>query len=148
MSTIDLNKVTQILDDAQIGPDQRGPMLSIAVARAIGYQLQLPSSPVTSADSYYIQNEQALAEAVVSQINERVAIDVEKTCDLIRAVWTFRYRMVYLSNHPAVRGFLDGLVRVGSTEFPGYVSELMTAIPEGNMLDYVAATIRDSFQEA
>ena len=145
MSTIDLNKIIQLMNDAQFTASQRGPMITIALARAIGYGLQLPTSEVADPSIYYINNAQALAEAAVSQVNEQVAVDVTKACDLVRSVWLFRYRLVYQANNSTVRNFLDGLVRVGSTEFPGYVSELMTLVPEGNMLDYIASIVKEGF---
>lgn len=142
---IDLNKIVQMLDDAQYTPDKRGAVLSLALARAVGYNLDLPTSPVNDHVTFYISNTQALVEQVVCQVNEQVAIDVAKTCDLIKAVWTFRYRLVFQAANPTVRSFLDGLVKVGSTEFPGYVSELMIGLDDDRLLDYVASVIKDSF---
>lgn len=141
---IDLNKIIHILDGANITADKRGAILSLGLARAIGYNLDLPTSPVDDPVTFYISNVQSLAETVVSQVNEQVAIDVRKTCDLIKAVWTFRYRLVYQANNPTVRAFLDGLVKVGSTEFPGYVSELMICVGEDNLLDYIAGIMTEA----
>lgn len=143
---IDMNKIVCILDDAKLTPDKRGPLLSLALARAVGYSLDLPTSQVNDPASFYIGNVQTLAEQIVSQVNEQVSVDVLKTCDLIKAVWTFRYRLVYNANNPSVRAFLDSLVRVGSTEFPGYVSELMIALPENNKLDYIASMIQEQYR--
>lgn len=141
---IDLNKIIQIMDGANLTADKRGAVISLALARAIGYNLDLPTSPVNDPVTFYISNVQSLAETVVSQVNEQVAIDVRKTSDLIKAVWTFRYRLVYQAANPTVRSFLDGLVKVGSTEFPGYVSELMISMGEDNLLDYIAGIMTDA----
>lgn len=144
---IDLNKIIGILDDAQLTPDKRGAILSIALARAVGYSLDLPTSPVNESlndpGMFYISNVQSFAEEIVSQVNEQIPVDVQKTCDLIKAVWTFRYRLVFNPSNPTVRAFLDGLVKVGSTEFPGYVSELLIGLDNTNILDYIAGCVKD-----
>ncbi len=145
MTAIDLNKIVGIMDDAQISAENRGPILTLAVARSIGYALDLPTQRVGDSGTFFISNLQSNVESVVSQVNEQIAIDVERTCNLVKAVWTFRYRLVYQPMNPTVRTFLDAIVKVGSTEFPGYVSELMISLPDNNLLEYISSIVSSSF---
>lgn len=145
MSAIDLNKIVGIMDDAQIATEKRGAILTLAIARSIGYALDLPAERTQDAGMFYISNLQGYVETIVSQVNEQIAIDVERACDLIKSVWTFRYRLVYQPTNPTIRTFLDAIVKVGSSEFPGYVSELMIALPDNNLLEYISNIVSASF---
>lgn len=146
--SINLNQILQHLDNANVAAHKRAAVISVAVARAVGYSLQLPTSPVENPKTFYIGQCQAITEEIVSQINEAIAIDVEKTCDLICSVWMFRYRLVFNANNGAVRDFLDDLVRAGSTEFPGYVAELLNELPDAAMLDYIVKQVQENCQGA
>lgn len=142
---IPVNQIIELMTQTNVPAGNRGKLLSIALARAIGYSLQIPTSKVESPLTYYIAQEKTIADQAVSEVNEQMALDVEKTCQLIQAFWLFRYRVVYDAGNAAVRNFMDGLVKVGSREFPGYVSEFMIDLPDDWIMDRVAAMIRDGF---
>lgn len=140
---INVNKVLNLMTEASVPVEQRAKVLSIAMARAIGYSLAMPTSKVELPLSHYAMQEKSMVDQVVSEINEIYPIDVEKTCSLIQAFWLFRYRVIYDVNNTAVREFMDGLVKCGSREFPGYVSEFMIELKDDWMLDRVAAMLRE-----
>lgn len=141
--SIDLNVIVQTFDDLEVPVNARSAVISLALARAVGYALSLPTSEVSDTSTYYHTQHQTVVDAVVSTVNEQFLIDVEKTRALVHSIWLFRYRLVFNANNSAVRQFLDSIVRVGSIEFPGYVSELMITIGDHKILDYMASLVKD-----
>lgn len=144
---INVFQIVKFLDDSGVPAADRAVVLSICLARAVGYGLDMPTSKVESPQSYYISNLKSLADSVVSQVNENIALNFDATCKLIESFWTFRYRLVYDMGNMAARNFLDGLVKVGSREFPGYVADFLIKLPEDFIMDKIAAIIRDGVKE-
>lgn len=143
---IDINVILSVLDKAEVAPANRSAVISLAVARAVGYGLSLPTECVNSPSNFFILNKEAEACSVVSQINETIAIDVTKTCDMIRGIWLFRYRMVFDSFNPAVRNFIDGILRVGLDGLPSDVSPIMIDLADSNVLEVIANIVRDGMR--
>ncbi len=143
---IDLNVILSVLDRSEVAPANRSAVISLAVARAVGYSLSLPTESVNSPSNFFILNKEAEACSVVSLINETVSIDVTKTCDMIRGIWLFRYRMVFDSFNPAVYNFIDGILRVGLDGLPADVSTMMIDLADSKTLDIIANIVRDGMR--
>lgn len=141
-----ITECLSLMNEAKIPVDQQGKLISIAIARSLGYSLALPSSAVEAPLSHYALQEKTVVDEAISKINESISLDVEKTCSLVQAFWLFRYRLVFDSNNVAVRSFMDGLVKCGSKEFPGYVSEFMIELQEPWILDRITNCIRNGFE--
>ena len=143
-----INECVRLMTEAQIPVEQQGKLVSVAIARSLGYSLAIPTSAVESALSYYTLQEKSLVDEAISKINEAISIDVAATQALVQAFWLFRYRLVYDACNVAVRSFMDGLVKCGSREFPGYVSEYLIDLKDDWILDKVASCVRDGFEGA
>lgn len=139
----DINGCVKLMTEANIPVDQQGKLVSVALARSLGYSLTIPTSAVEAPLSHYALNEKTLVDEAISTVNESLSIDVEKTSALVQAFWLFRYRLVYDSGNIAVRNFMDGLVKCGSKEFPGYVSEFLINLESDWILDRIVGFIRD-----
>lgn len=136
------------LDRCGIALADRGYLLSVAIARAVAYQLPLPTSPVESPAVYFIETHKATAEGMLCEINERCVMNIDAAASLMQNLWIFRYRMVFDCNNAACRGFLDAMVRVGSRELPPAVSELMTKYESSESLDLVTRAVGMAIEEA
>ncbi len=129
------------LDNLGIPLDRRSFLLSLAYARALGYALALPTSPVENLYGHFTDTHKAAVEDVLAQINEKIVIDIDATVDLTQRIWAFRYRMVFDANNAAVRQFMDAMVKVGSRELPPKVSEWMISYEANDILERLARTV-------
>lgn len=136
-----LYSFTASMEELGVPLEQRTVLLSIALARAIGYKLPIPTAAVDDVRAYYEDQHRNNVDQTLAKINERIVFDLGEISNLAAAVWTFRYRMVHDPSNPAVRDFLDNMVKVGSKEFPTRVSEYLIRSSDDRMLDKVASAV-------
>ncbi len=135
------------LDRCGVSLQERGYLLTVAFARAVAYRLPLPAEPVENPYRYFIETHKAAAEEMLSEINERVVLDIDAAADLLQRVWIFRYRLVHDAHNVAVRNFLDAMIRVGSRELPPAVSELMVRCKDNDALDIITRAVGMAIEE-
>lgn len=145
---LNTQSIVSDLDSIEVPLEDRLYVLTLAFARAIGYALPLPTSPVDNPYIAFTTIHKAEVEALAAQINERVPIDIDTVCDLTARLWIFRVRMVYDANNSVVRQFLDAMVKVGSREIPPKTSEFLIKYEASEAVDrmarYLSAVIRES----
>lgn len=129
------------LDRFGVALADRSYVLSVAFARAVAYQLPLPTSPVADPYAAFIETQKVAVEDMLSQVNESVVLSFDATADLVQRLWVFRYRMVFDPNNSAVRGFLDAMIRVGSRELPPKLSEMMVNYASSDVLDAITRVV-------
>lgn len=136
-----IQSVISELDNQGVALEDRKFVLSMALARAVGYALELPTKPVDNPYVHYIANHKLEVEKLLCEFNETVVLDIDTANDLISRVWRFRYRLLHDSENSVVRSFFDAVLRAGSQEIPPNVSEIMTRYENSSTLDAVARAI-------
>lgn len=74
---------------------RREHLATSAVSMAVAYRLPIPSSPVESASSWYVQNLVSLRDDMLYSINETVILDLPAAEKLVRSIWLTRYQLVH-----------------------------------------------------
>ena len=69
--------------------------IELSIARAVAVNLQLPTSAVTSAESFFMGTPTHQAAEIVSQINEHFILNVGRVMKLVRSFYLLRYNLVY-----------------------------------------------------
>lgn len=147
MKPLKTQSIVSKLDELGVPPESRSHLLAVAVARALGYQLAIPSSKVDNPYSYFAETHKFEVEKALADINERVVINIDATSDLVSRIFTFRYRMVHEVNSACCREFLDAMIRVGNRDIPPAVSELLTKHEQNDTLDILARFVSNTFAE-
>lgn len=69
--------------------------IELSIARAVAVSLQLPTSAVTSAESFFMGTPTHQASEIVSEINEHFILNVGQVMKLVRSFYLLRYNLVY-----------------------------------------------------
>jgi hypothetical protein len=136
------------LDAMQIPVESRGSLLSIAVARFLGYKLSLPSAPAESPYTFFDTTYLTQVEDILSDLNERIVVSFDDTVDMTRAIWCFRYRLLHECNNPAVRTFLDALIKVGTPDISPRVSETLIRYSQDESVERLCKIIGENCQSS
>lgn len=78
-----------------------------AVARAVASVLPVPASPVESANVFFKENHEEIAEKIVGTFNEARPLDFDQTMDAAKALWMVRYATVHDAADDAI---IEGLM--------------------------------------
>lgn len=132
------------LDSMGVPPESRNGLLSIAVARVLGYKFSLPAAPVELPYAFFDSTYLTQLEDILSDLNERVVIEFDQAVEITRAVWCFRYRLLHDPCNPAVRSFLDALVKVGTQDIPSVVSEALIRYGQDEALERLCRVITEN----
>lgn len=144
---LNTHSILNQLDQLGVALEDRSYLLSVAFARAIAYRLSIPTSAVENPYAYFTETHRAAVDMLLGELNERVVLDMDATLDLVSRIWTFRYRMVYDARNPALRQFLDALIKVGSREIPPKVSEWMIRYQDSDAVEAVAKFLESAITE-
>ena len=144
---LNTQSITADLDSIEVPLEDRSYVLALAFARAVGYALPLPTSPVDNPYVAFTTLHSAEVEALASQLNERAVIDVDTVVDLTSRIWIFRVRMLYDATNSTVRQFLDSMIKVGSREIPPKTSEFLIKYEASDAVDrmtkYMSVAMRE-----
>lgn len=130
--------ILDTLKSLNVPQEDRGYLLSIALAHAIGYRTPVPAEPVANPYEFFVSSYRASVEAELAVLNERVIINLDGVFGLIFALWSFRYNLVHNMANTATRDFLDALVRVGDRAIPAQVSELLVRYEKNDAIAVLA----------
>lgn len=144
---LNTQSILSALDASGVALADRGYLLSVALARTVAYRLPLPTGLVENPYLHFTTTHKAGVEALLGEVNERVVVDIDATCDLICRLWVFRYRLAFDCNNQAVRSFLDAMVKVGSRELPPKLSEWLIRYESTDAIDQLTRTLDDSLIE-
>ncbi len=145
---VKLFSLTSTMESLNVPLDERAQLLTTALARALSYRLAIPAAPVADPKLYYYDTYKAQIESVLAKINERMVIDIDTITAQVGGIWLFRYRLAHDQNNMGVREYCDSLLKVGSKEFPGAVSEGMIRQSHDGLMDRVARAVDASLVPA
>lgn len=80
---------------AQLTDRERNTVIATAIARALAYNLPIPSSPVQLVHSHYQQSFDQQVCNVINEFNEQLVVDTRLARDLTFKFYKFRYEMVF-----------------------------------------------------
>lgn len=90
-------------------PD-RGLVMVAAVSKAVAYALPLPSSPVVSLRSYYADNAEQFALAVLSDVNEHAVFNLRQAKEMVFQIYRARYHVVHMPHAVDLHRLTDAVV--------------------------------------
>lgn len=120
--------LTGALESMGVGAEDHAPVVAVAAARQIAYELPIPASPVNSpAEAFEVHR--PVVEAKLAEVNEVMPInDFDGAVDAVRAHWGARVRAVHQPE--TLQGLVDARVMAAAAA-PAPVETL----------DAVAATV-------
>lgn len=92
------SSIRRILNDAfatSLGDENRKTAVALGIGRAIGYGLDLPTSPVGDVRGYYLSTFDRQACDIISAVNEQYLLDVQLTRSIAMRYYEMRYALVY-----------------------------------------------------
>ncbi len=108
---INVNNIAQALAQQGIPVEAQGRYIKAAVARVVGYLLDVPAQPVEgSLKTYFKGTQEGKVAPVLDALIERFPFDFEETMELVRCVWELRYNLVHARTDLAVWALLDATV--------------------------------------
>jgi hypothetical protein len=81
------------------GGKSRAMQTSLALAKVLSTNLQLPSAPVEDITQYFRTQCQIDVESTLNVINEIMLVDAKTTADLVRKFYSLRYCTAHPSCH-------------------------------------------------
>lgn len=132
---LDKIAILDALSALNVPYESRSKILSLALARVIGYGLPLPSAKSDLDDfAFFTQERRTVAENLVCAVNEHVAVNIDETLSVVGAIWTFRYRLLFQQNNSTMVNFLDAILRAGVSNVSPQFSELLTTYSDDKAL--------------
>lgn len=95
------DSVSMALDCDGLMGKERLEVVTASLALAMAYALALPTGPVESVESYFVQNYREQTNLIISRVNEREPLNVPAIQSLTMGLWKIRYRMVFEPSHPS-----------------------------------------------
>ena len=142
-----INSVMAALDGRQVPLPLRGKIIAFSLARAMGYDLALPTSSVDSPALYFNTTHRPQLELVLSAVNEIVVFDIGEVEELAYKVWLARYRLVHEMTSVKAALLLDILVADGNGQIaPIYLDSVK--FDEGRALRDVTSAFGQSLKNA
>tara|TARA_B100000700_G_scaffold288181_1_gene344440 strand:+ start:1139 stop:1579 length:441 start_codon:yes stop_codon:yes gene_type:complete len=92
-----IGEFTQLFNGCSIAPQERKAVMTLGIARYVGYECELPTSEVHNTRTYFLETHKHDVDAFLSSLNEQFVIDVAAASDLAFKIWTTRYNLVF---HP------------------------------------------------
>lgn len=81
--------------DVALTHEERVNFITCSLARAISLELQLPTSPVASADVHFYDTHSTAVMQKISAINESYIVDVDTIFRAVKGFYLLRYSMVF-----------------------------------------------------
>ena len=145
---INVSSLLPMLDAAGVPMEDRSYFTSLALARAIGYWLAMPSAPVDNPYVYFQEQHQAAVELMIGEVNERIVVDFASTVDLVAKVWVARYRICFEAFNSSVRDFLDTMLKIGNRDVPARASAVLNKFEASEFLDHFVDSFLASLKTA
>lgn len=108
--------------------EDRKYIVALAVSRAIGYNLSLPTSAVDSSGKYFNDNHKDIVEHTLVDINEVSVINIQECYELTFKIWKMRYELVFNPRAMEVTRMLDNEVICGNDNIPQIYSTVVQRI--------------------
>lgn len=133
---INAMKLNQCIARSNIHLNDRKQIIALALARAIGYSLSLPTSAVDSPSKYFMENHQDAVDATLVNVNEICIINIQEASELTFKVWRMRYAIVYDSLAGNVINMLDCELEGGNASIPQIYTDLYAKIGSDNIKSF------------
>lgn len=142
-----ISNVSCALDARLVPLPLRGKIVAFALARALAYSFQLPSSSVSSPAAYFNTTHRVEMESAVSAVNEVVVLDTGAVEDLTYKIWLLRYRIVHEMQAVDTCLLIDVLVADGDGHLPVNYLEAVK-LDDGRALRDVTSAFGQGLKEA
>jgi hypothetical protein len=139
-----IRQLPRLLDSHGVGPQDRSYVLALGLARAIAYDLALPTSPVEQPMVHFNLQHLDTVNGLLSETNELVVINVDLAVTLTKKLWLMRYNLVFESDNVAVRQILDDVISLGSCEIPPHATEICRTMHNQGFFNQVAVIFDDA----
>lgn len=103
----------KIIENTEVPFEHRQCMISYLLAKKVAYCLPLPTGQVDSHRLYFAEHCNGLAKEKVSLFNENLVVDVPNTVELVKQIWTLRYRAVHDPFNISNITFFNALIQSG-----------------------------------
>lgn len=144
---LNIQSILAQLSEGGVSLEDRGYLLSIALGRALAYNLALPLRSVENPWVEYTTLHKAYVENQLSLVNERIVIDIGTTSDLVCRLWVFRYRLAFDAKNSAVKTLLDSMIKVGDREVPAKLSEFLIKYSGNELIENVTRMVEISMAD-
>lgn len=108
--------------------EDRKYLVALAISRAIGYNLALPTSAVESHSKYFNDTHKDVVENTLVDINEMSVINIQECFELTFKIWKMRYQLVFNPRALDVIKMLDNEVIFGNEEVPQIYSTVVQRV--------------------
>lgn len=108
--------------------DDRKYIVALALSRAIGYSLMLPTGALDSPSKFFTDTHKDAVEAILVKVNEQSVINIQECYELTFKIWKMRYALVFNSSADNVMKFLDCQLEQGNNEIPQIYTDVINKI--------------------
>jgi hypothetical protein len=105
-------------------------VLMTTLGIAVGYQLSIPSAPVTNAEDYWLATHGDTAKRLISEVNEQAMVPFDTTYRIAQRVWMTRYRLVHEPQRINVWEFVEEIIEEDKTNFSPIVREIVDGLDD------------------
>lgn len=120
--------LNQCIAKSNMHLNDRKQIVALALARAIGYSLALPSGPVESPSKYFMEMHKDAVEQALISVNEACVINIQEAYELTFKIWSMRYAMLFNSLSVNIINILDCELEGGNFVIPKVYTELYSRI--------------------
>lgn len=142
---IRIQPILQKLETLGVESYQQPRYLSLALATKIAAKLPLPSSPVTSVESYFLSTYASVIRTVLDRFNEELIFPIEDTFRLIKDLFTLRYQFVFQTDTFALEDQLLTLVGCQQRSIGEVFEEVVTDPHRRSRLTLLGHAIEDAY---
>lgn len=140
-----IRQLPRVLDTHGVSLQDRSYVLALGLARAIAYQLPIPSSPVDIPLSFFALQYLGQVNDVLSEVNEQIVINIELATSLVKKLWLLRYNVVFEMENATVRHLLDETIAGGSTEIPPHASEICRKFYNQGLFGELCDVVKEAY---
>lgn len=136
---MNINPLTlnQIISKSTLQMDNRKYLVSLSIARALGYNLPIPTSAVEAPSKYFNDVNKITIEDCLAKINEVSVINIQETYELTYKIWMMRYSLVYNTKALDVVKFLDCEMTDENFFIPKIYIETIKTVGEENAFSFM-----------
>lgn len=120
-------EIARIIDGKTARSEQKQPFIEAAMARALGYALDLPTAEVAieRIRAHYEERHGPVVTKALSEINEHFVIDVKGVQALTYKFWRLRYDLVFNPTAESATGLLQYMAHSDDAHIPARTNEVL-----------------------
>lgn len=130
-------QLNHLISNSLMHVDDKKYLVALALARAVGYGLSLPTGGVESPTKYFQDTHKEAVEQFLVTVNEMSVINIQETYELTFKIWKMRYSFVFDCMSLGVMKFLDCEIDCGNKEIPQIYTDLIVKLGPETMGTFV-----------